>query len=71
MICGYRVSIKEQHSDRQLICLGEFISEQKYIFCDKQSGKDFDRPAYNRLLKKLKPGDTLIIKSIDRLGRKL
>lgn len=67
---GYiRVSTKEQHTDRQLVCIRELVADTKQIFCDKQSGKDFDRPEYNRLLKKLKPGDTLIVKSIDRLGR--
>lgn len=67
---GYiRVSSKDQHTDRQHIALAEFHIPKKNLFTDKQSGKDFDRPAYRRLLKKLKPGDLLIIKSIDRLGR--
>ena len=47
----------------------EFGVEVKNVFLDKQSGKDFDRPNYKRLLRKLKSGDTLVIKSIDRLGR--
>ena len=69
-IYGYvRVSTKEQNLDRQLLAMHEFGVPDKQIYRDKQSGKDFERPAYRRLLKKLKPGDTLVIKSIDRLGR--
>ena len=64
-----RVSSKDQNEERQLIAVGDAGVESKNIFVDKQSGKDFDRPAYKRLIKKLKPSDTLIIKSIDRLGR--
>lgn len=64
-----RVSTKEQNIDRQLAALQPFEIPQKNIFCDYQSGKDFDRPAYKKLMKKLHPGDLLIIKSIDRLGR--
>ena len=67
---GYiRVSSKDQKEDRQIIALEEFGVSNSDIFCDKKSGKDFDRPQYKRLIKKLKPGDTLVIKSIDRLGR--
>lgn len=67
---GYiRVSTKEQNEDRQRIAMQEFGIPNKQIFTEKQSGKDFNRPVYQRLLKKLKPGDTLVIKSIDRLGR--
>ena len=67
---GYvRVSTKEQNEERQLIAMREFGVPEKSIIIEKQSGKDFDRPKYQRLLKKLKPGDTLVIKSIDRLGR--
>ena len=70
MTYGYaRVSTKEQNEARQIIALTEFGVNQKAIFIDKQSGKDFDRPGYRRLLKKLKPGDVLIVESIDRLGR--
>lgn len=70
MTYGYiRVSSKDQNEDRQLIAMREAGVPEKNVFRDKQSGKDFDRPAYQRLLKKLKPEDTLIIKSIDRLGR--
>ncbi len=69
-IYGYtRVSSREQNEDRQLIALREQGIPDKNIFTDKQSGKDFERPEYKRLLKKLRHGDTLCIKSIDRLGR--
>lgn len=69
-IYGYiRVSTKEQNEDRQMIALSTYHIPQKHLFMDKQSGKNFDRPAYKRLIKKLKPGDLLIVKSIDRLGR--
>lgn len=64
-----RVSTKEQNIDRQIIALEPYHVPEKNIFCDYQSGKDFDRPAYKSLLSHLKPGDLLIIKSIDRLGR--
>ena len=67
---GYiRVSSKDQSIDRQFIALQDFGVDKQRIFIDKLSGKDFDRPQYRQLVKKLKPGDTLIIKSIDRLGR--
>ena len=67
---GYvRVSTKEQNEDRQLIALHELGLTDKLIYVDKQSGKDFNRPQYQRLLRKLRPGDLLYIKSIDRLGR--
>ena len=67
---GYiRVSSRDQCEDRQRIAMREAGVEDGRIFMDKQSGKNFDRPGYRQLLKKLKPGDTLIIKSIDRLGR--
>lgn len=67
---GYiRVSTREQNEDRQRIALEEFGVQPKQIFIDKQSGKDFNRPAYQRLIKKIKPEDVLVVKSIDRLGR--
>ena len=67
---GYiRVSSREQDEDRQKVAMLEFGIETVNIILDKQSGKDFDRPGYRWLLKKSKPGDTLVIKSIDRLGR--
>lgn len=67
---GYiRVSSREQKEDRQLIALKERVSIEKNIFIDKQSGKDFDRPQYKRMVQKLKKDDVLYIKSIDRLGR--
>ena len=67
---GYaRVSTKEQHEERQLIALAAFGIAANAIFVDKQSGKDFERMQYRRLMRKLKDGDTLVVKSIDRLGR--
>jgi len=67
---GYiRVSTREQNEDRQLIALREMSIPAQNIFMDKQSGKDFNRPQYKKLVKRLKPGDLLYIKSIDRLGR--
>ena len=67
---GYaRVSTKEQNEERQLIALTAFGVAANAIFVDKQSGKDFERTQYRRLMRKLKDGDTLVIKSIDRLGR--
>ena len=69
-IYGYvRVSSKDQNEDRQMITLHEVGVPEKNIYLDKQSGKDFDRPMYKRLLRRLKPDDVLYIKSIDRLGR--
>lgn len=64
-----RVSTKEQNEDRQMIALHEMGVNDENIFIDKQSGKDFNRPLYRRMLKKLRPNDILFIKSIDRLGR--
>lgn len=67
---GYaRVSSKDQNLDRQVDAIEGFGVPEKMIFKDKASGKDFNRPAYKRLIRKLKPGDVLVIKSIDRLGR--
>ena len=67
---GYvRVSTKDQNEDRQLITLHELGLSDKCIYVDKQSGKDFNRPKYQKLLRKVRPGDLLYIKSIDRLGR--
>lgn len=67
---GYiRVSTREQNADRQIIAMRNFGIEASNIVLDKQSGKDFERPGYQRLARKLKAGDTLVIKSIDRLGR--
>ena len=69
-IYGYiRVSTREQNEDRQLIALREIGVPEKNIYLDKQSGKDFNRPQYKKLLRKLKKDDMLYIKSIDRLGR--
>lgn len=70
IIYGYiRVSTKEQCEDRQLIALRDFPVCDDKIFMDKLSGKDFNRPQYKKLLRKLKRGDILVVKSIDRLGR--
>jgi len=67
---GYcRVSDVHQNEDRQMIAMDEHGIPPERVFTDKQSGKDFQRPAYKKLLKKLKSGDLLYIKSIDRLGR--
>jgi len=69
-IFGYiRVSSKEQNEDRQVLAMGELHIPLSNVFVDKQSGKDFERPAYKSLVKALKSGDLLYIKSIDRLGR--
>lgn len=69
-IYGYvRVSSRDQNEDRQLIAMKEKGVPANAVFIDKQSGKDFDRPEYQRMLRRLKNGDTLVIKSIDRLGR--
>lgn len=69
-VYGYvRVSTKEQNEARQVIAMHEFGVDEQNVFVEKQSGKDFNRPKYKRLLRKLKAGDTLVIKSIDRLGR--
>ena len=67
---GYaRVSTREQNDERQRIALRDFGVESRRIFADKQSGKDFRRPQYLRLLQKLRRDDLLCVKSIDRLGR--
>ena len=64
-----RVSTKEQHVDRQVIAFRKVGVKPENFFLDKISGKDFERPAYKAMIRKLKEGDTLVIKSIDRLGR--
>ena len=70
MIYSYvRVSSKEQNEDRQLIAMQELSIPEKNIYMDKQSGKDFERPQYRKLVRKLKKDDLLYIKSIDHLGR--
>ena len=69
-VYGYiRVSSLDQNEDRQRIAMGGRAVPEKNLFIDKQSGKDFNRPQYRRMVKKLKPGDLLCIQSIDRLGR--
>ena len=64
-----RVSTLQQNEDRQIIALTEFGVEKKNIYIDKQSGKDFNRPRYQKLVRRLKKDDLLVIMSIDRLGR--
>lgn len=67
---GYvRVSTREQNEARQLDALLPYEIPKKNIYVEKKSGKDFERPVYRRMVKKLRPGDLLIVKSIDRLGR--
>ena len=67
---GYvRVSTREQNDARQLAAMREFGVTEKNIVTERLSGKDFNRPSYQRLVKKLRPKDVLVIKSIDRLGR--
>lgn len=67
---GYiRVSSQDQNEARQRIALSQYQIPKKQLFIDKQSGKDFDRPAYRRMVRRFRPGDQLYILSIDRLGR--
>lgn len=67
---GYiRVSSTDQNEDRQVIALRERLVPEEDIYMDKQSGRDFERPQYQRLVKRLRPGDLLYVLSIDRLGR--
>ncbi|ERN51622.1 recombinase family protein [Alkalihalophilus marmarensis] len=67
---GYmRVSTKEQNLDRQLKVIKQYVSDEKYIYSDKASGKSMDREGFQNMLKAMRSGDTLYIKSIDRLGR--
>ena len=69
-VYGYvRVSSREQNEDRQIIAMREMQVPEENIFIDKLSGKDFNRPQYKRLMRRLKPDDLIYIKSIDRLGR--
>ena len=69
-IYGYiRVSTLAQHDDRQWLAMDEFGVSREFVFADKQSGKDFARPAYQKMLSRLSVGDTLVVKSLDRLGR--
>jgi DNA invertase Pin-like site-specific DNA recombinase len=70
MIYGYiRVSSTDQNEDRQLVAIRSKGVSEKNIYTDKQSGKDFNRPKYQKMLRRLKPGDLLYVLSIDRLGR--
>jgi DNA invertase Pin-like site-specific DNA recombinase len=69
-VYGYvRVSSVDQNEDRQMLAMNELAIPSSRVFVDKQSGKDFNRPAYKALMKRLKSGDLLYVKSIDRLGR--
>ena len=69
-IYGYiRVSTISQRDDRQWLAMEDFGIPKECVFVDKQSGKDFDRPAYREVMERLAPGDTLVVKSLDRLGR--
>lgn len=69
-VYGYiRVSTREQNIERQLISLTEAGIDEKSIYIDKQSGKDFRRPAYKKMIRKVQEGDLIVVKSIDRLGR--
>lgn len=69
-VYGYvRVSTQDQNEDRQMIALKEAGCRENMIFKDKQSGKNFNRPQYKLMVKQLKPGDIIYVKSIDRLGR--
>ena len=70
VLFGYvRVSTKDQNEDRQLLALEKAGVSERNIFLDKQSGRDFERKQYKRMVLKIKKGDTLVVKSIDRLGR--
>jgi DNA invertase Pin-like site-specific DNA recombinase len=69
MYAYIRVSSTDQNVDRQMLAIQQLELPRSHIFIDKVSGKDFDRPQYQRMLKRLKPGNTLVVKSIDRLGR--
>lgn len=69
-VFGYaRVSTRDQNLDRQLDALLEWGVEKRFIYQDKASGKDFDRPRYRALMRRLREGDVMVVKSIDRLGR--
>ena len=69
-IYGYiRVSTITQRDERQWLALESFGIPKECVFVDKRSGKDFDRPAYNEMMAAVKPGDTVVVKSLDRLGR--
>jgi len=70
MVYGYvRVSAKDQNEDRQIIAMREVGVSEKNIYMDKQSGKDFNREQYRKMIRKMKKNDILYVKSIDRLGR--
>lgn len=67
---GYiRVSTKEHHTGRQMVAMEAFGLKRTQIYVDKCYGKNFERPQYQRMLRRLRPGDILVVKSIDRMGR--
>lgn len=69
-VYGYvRVSSRDQNERRQVIAMRQFGVESRNIYVDKQSGRDLNRPSYRRMLARLGEGDTMVVKSIDRLGR--
>ena len=69
-VYGYcRVSSRDQNEDRQLIAMRKMDVPEGNVFVDKQSGKDFNRPEFKRLMRKIRPNDLIVVKSIDRLGR--
>ena len=69
-VFGYaRVSSRDQNLARQVDALTAFGIDERSLFCDKASGKDFLRPSYQKLVRRMRPGDVLVVKSIDRLGR--
>ena len=69
-VYGYvRVASRYQNERRQVIAMRQFGVESRNIYVDKQSGRDFNRPSYRRMLARLGEGDTMVVKSIDRLGR--
>ena len=71
-VYGYvRVSCRDQNEDRQLIAMEKVNVPESNIYLDRQSGKDFSRPMYMKLVNQVQEGDTIFIKSIDRLGRTL
>lgn len=69
-VYGYaRVSCKDQNIERQVIAMRDFGVQEQNIYIEKQSGKDFNRSIWKKLMRQLRPGDTIVVKSIDRLGR--
>lgn len=70
IVYGYvRVSSKDQNEARQVLAMTAFGVEKRHLYIEKMSGRDFNRPQYRRMMNRLRPGDTVVVKSIDRLGR--